>query len=351
MALYKLGSLPGSKLHVGVSLALPPLISALGDADGIQANVEAAATALLELPDVPAFSAEIQAALDAVGEIDFGELAAAGSLSIVAELEANAALAAKFGEIVGTLSVALGGSGVAAYRYTGDAAGLGQTLGTVTNDGVAVGQPDNTVDALILASSDPVEWQTLSILLGPAGAPPVAGDTDRRVETLGLIGGPGLHIGLVACVPAFQTLITNLAAAFASLIVTQVEFSLTASVPLDPVSVTIGLQAQLAGLATIAALPAYAAKTQLDLGIDASLQVGVGNLLRPIVGELQAGLAGSGVIAYRYHGPANLLASELSRETSDGLAGGNPQDAVKALVLATGDPSEWASLSAALFVE
>lgn len=349
MPLYTLGSIPGSQLHLAANVALEPLQTALNDARGLAALATASVEAMLEVPDLDALSAQLD--VSAFADVDYGGLALTGAANITAEIDAIAQLSLELGEILGVLTAALGGGGIAAYRYSGDASGLGPTLGTQTDTGLPGGDSDDTINALIVASADPVAWASLAALLGPAGGFSTNAAT-RSIEVLGEIPGPGLHIGLVGCVPALNQLITDLATKTAALVALTIQFAgeVGLSAPIDPFSLSAGASVQLTGLATLQSdLATFGLQTSLAVNIEGALYLGLVALLEPIVATLEAGLSGPGVELYRYSGPASLLATGLEQATRGGLAGSGPNDAITAIALATGSPSDWASLEAALY--
>jgi len=138
--------------------------------------------------------------------------------------------------------------------------------------------------------------------------------------------------------------------------------SITASLDLiaevdipNPLTLTAGLTAALAGVAEIAAQFPVAsvsigASLQADvaalLALQAAIQVKI-DAIASLQASLDLALTGAGIAVYAYEGRADGAGSELASELADGLpGGGGAAQTVHALVLACASPSDWEKLGA-----
>lgn len=346
MTIRILGQLPGSQLHIGAQLALPELRAALENAQNARAVIEAQRDAIFNLDIEPA---ELTAALDfdttaladLAASISLGKASATAAIS--ADIAALLATSQRLEGIAATLSAALDGA-VEVYVYSGDATGLGLTLGQETDSGIGAGSAGETINSLVLATSSADEWATLSLTLNAPAPPIVTTARPRALKVLGSVPGTALHVAVALAAPLLLSQATL--DVVAKLSVFQMALlQLQLVVPSDPLQLAAGIAAAASGASNIAAqMPTLGVTANLNLSTELLLQIGIAATLEPVVARLELGLQGDGVIGYHYHGRADRLASELGALTRRGVAGGNPGDEVNALVLATGDQVAWNKL-------
>lgn len=131
------------------------------------------------------------------------------------------------------------------------------------------------------------------------------------------------------------------------------------SIP-NPVSLALGLNAALAGVAQIAvqfplATVSIGASLQADIDATLALMVAIDlkiSLVTAILADLTLALSGGGIAAYAYEGRADRLGSELGSALAGGLpGGGGHSQTINGLLLACSSPSDWAKLGVVLKVE
>ena len=139
-------------------------------------------------------------------------------------------------------------------------------------------------------------------------------------------------------------------------ITAQLDLIAQVSIP-NPLALTAGLQAALAGVAQIAvqfptATVQIGASLQADIAATLALAVSIQvelDLALALQAQLTAALSGGGIAAWSYSGPVNGLGSALRGELASGMpTGGGATQRVDALVLACSSPADWAKLGVVL---
>ena len=165
------------------------------------------------------------------------------------------------------------------------------------------------------------------------------------IRYVGHLPGSAINIGAqLGLVAGLQGQLTVLQGRLANMSA-QLSLVLKVQIP-DPVTLTAGLQAALAGVADIVTnLPTASIDLTASLNADIgalTLQVQV---LEALVAQFSIGL-GASVHAWSYSGAAGLFGPALTASLQDGLPDGlGPNAAISGLVLASEDSSAWANFS------
>ena len=173
-----------------------------------------------------------------------------------------------------------------------------------------------------------------------------------------------INIGVTLAVPMLQARLGELNGAYAELqaklasIQAQLNLVAEVSIP-NPLTLTAGLQAALAGVAQIAlqfplATVSLGASLEADIAatmaLAADIQLKI-DLLLALIAELTLAMSGAGIAVYAYDGRADRLGPEVDAQLSGGLPGtGLPAQPIKGLVLACSDLGAWDKLSKVLKV-
>ena len=164
MTIKRVGSFSVGDLIPTVATALA---AAEGDMEGTLAG--ALASSLQVTVDPPTITGAIQAAGQILGELEasvsLGPAAFGFSAQMQLDLIAELTIALK---IIADLTIAFGSAGIELYTYTGMASQFGPAVSSETSSGLPGGQPNDIVNALVLATRFPTAFAALIKVIGAA---------------------------------------------------------------------------------------------------------------------------------------------------------------------------------------